>query len=274
MKRWVELMPLILMGLILGFQLLVQGGIGPRSVASASELEQKSWEEVHEQWQGSTHAQVEVNCSSCHLDQETKAFVATPTYASCRECHEFETDTFLLGKHGIRLLEGLPSLMPKMARLPMQANALDQVMSCNTCHDVHALNTTVASVNACLTCHQDQHSLNYLDSPHGIEFVAQQDQIRPPADVVSCATCHLPRSETGRGDQYQVHVNHNNTYTLKPQDRMVKDVCMSCHGMEFAYQSIFDPALVEANFSHPPEHDLETLEMIRVQLETLGSGAS
>ena len=68
-------------------------------------------------------------------------------------------------------------------------------------------------------------------------------------------------------------VNHNNTFTLLPRDRMVKEVCMNCHGMEFAYNSIFDDDLVESNFARPPTLSMDTLKMVRA-LETQRSGDS
>jgi len=54
---------------------------------------------------------------------------------------------------------------------------------------------------------------------------------------------------------------------------MVKEVCMNCHGMEFAYNSIFDDDLVESNFARPPTLSMDTLKMVRA-LETQRSGDS
>ncbi len=76
---------------------------------------------------------------------------------------------------------------------------------------------------------------------------------------MTCATCHLPREVSGDA----ILVNHNNTYTLKPRDRMVKEVCMNCHGVEHAYNSIFDDELVEANFARPPTQKLQTFQLVR-----------
>lgn len=56
-------------------------------------------------WESSLHAINDINCASCHQDEETNEFVAKPQ-ASCRTCHEESVDTFMLGKHGIRLYEG------------------------------------------------------------------------------------------------------------------------------------------------------------------------
>ncbi|MEM8638019.1 MAG: cytochrome c3 family protein [Cyanobacteria bacterium P01_G01_bin.54] len=231
------------------------------SIGSATAVSQDRLDEVTQQWQGSLHAVSEVNCSSCHQDKETKDLISKPTYESCQTCHESETETFLLGKHGIRLQEGLSPLTPAMARIPMHPDARDTVMNCNTCHDVHAVNTHTAAVDACTTCHDDAHTRNYPNSPHADLFANAGELPRPDTASVTCATCHLPRQTLGETDV--VFVNHNNTYTLLPRDRMVKDVCMNCHGLEHSYNSIFDDALVEANFDHPPSQKLESFDLVR-----------
>jgi len=228
-------------------------------VALAQKVSQSQLTKIEQQWQISAHALAEVNCSSCHQNEETKKFVAKPTEESCRSCHENSVDTFLLGKHGIRTLEGLSPLTPAMGHLPMQDSSLDKQMNCNTCHNVHTVDTYQASVDSCLTCHADNHSLNYKNSPHANIFREIGTLPRPNSDSVTCATCHLPRQASGD----DVLVNHNNTYTLKPRDRMVQEVCMNCHGVEHAYNSIFDDELVEANFARPPNQQLPTFQLVR-----------
>ena len=229
--------------------------------ARADGFTEKQIEEINSLWQNSAHAFADVNCSSCHLQPETKQLIVAPTHESCQSCHEPQVETFLLGKHGIRLQEGLSPLTPAMAHLPMKEAARDRQMNCHTCHDVHSVNTFTASVDSCLTCHDDAHSLNYVKSKHGLLFSEARSLPKPTADLVSCATCHLPRQKV-EGTK-TIFVNHNNTYNLLPRDRMVKDVCMNCHGMEYSYNSIFDDKLVEANFDAPPTQYLETLEMVK-----------
>lgn len=229
--------------------------------ASAGSISQQQLEEINQLWQGSAHGLAEINCSSCHLEEKTQKLIAKPTYESCRTCHELQVETFLYGKHGVRLGEGLSPLTPKMAKLPMKESALTKQMNCNTCHDVHSVNTYEAAVDSCLTCHNDSHSLNYENSKHGKQFFAKAKLPRPSVESVTCASCHLPRQH--QEITKRVFVNHNNTYNLLPRDRMVADVCMNCHGMEYSYKSIFDNELVEANFNRPPEEDLETLKLVR-----------
>ncbi|MDJ0681159.1 MAG: hypothetical protein QNJ18_14975 [Xenococcaceae cyanobacterium MO_167.B52] len=219
---------------------------------------QTQLDEINQLWQSSVHARTEVNCSSCHQDPDSQKLVVTPTQETCRSCHEYAVDTFLLGKHGVRTLEGMSPLTPSLAHLPMKESAMDLQMSCNTCHDVHAVNTSQAAVDSCLTCHNDTHSLNYKNSPHA-QIVNLASLPRPDQKAVTCATCHLPREKVGNS----ILVNHNNTYVLLPRDRMVRDVCINCHGVEHAYNSIFDDNLVESNFAQPPTLKMQTFQLVR-----------
>lgn len=221
-------------------------------------------QEISDRWQSSAHAFNGINCTSCHQDRESKTLVYHPGYESCQSCHDKSVKTFLLGKHGIRLLENLSPLTPHMAQIPMQPSADDRIMNCNTCHDVHSVNTVPASVDSCLTCHNDSHSLNYNKSPHGQLFAESRAGLaRPTSQSITCATCHLPRQILEPGSEPKIGVNHNNTFTLLPRDRMVKEVCMNCHGMEYSFNNIFDDEVVESNFSYPSRQDLQTLKMIR-----------
>ena len=238
------------------------------SKADAAKIEPQNLAQINELWQNSAHSLANVNCSSCHLDSETKKLVTKPSHESCQSCHEVAVDTFLLGKHGIRINEGMSPLTPAMASLPMKESALGKQMTCNSCHNVHSVNTYQASVDACLSCHNDSHSLNYQNSKHSQLFLAEGTLPRPSIESVTCATCHLPRQDFAG----VIHVNHNNTYNLLPRDRMVKDVCMNCHSMEYSYNSIFDDRLVEENFNRPPNQELETLSMIHTfQQKRLGN---
>ena len=254
----VKLMHPYLRSLVLGTLVLLLW-LYPGLTARATT--QQELDSITQQWQTSAHGLNDTNCASCHQDKETQEFLAQPNYETCQSCHEQAVDTFLLSKHGVRLLEGSSPLTPAMARLPMKHEAMDSQMNCNACHNVHSANTVEASVDACLTCHNDTHSLNYENSRHAELFAASRELPRPGAGAVSCATCHLPR-QIDEFDDTLVHVNHNNTYTLKPQDRMVGDVCMNCHGVEYSYNSIFDPELVEANFDRPPTLEMQTFDLM------------
>ncbi|MEO1391095.1 MAG: cytochrome c3 family protein [Cyanobacteria bacterium J06634_6] len=248
--------------IVLAFVLLLLGG--SPAIAAKDAVTEQALKEITQQWETSAHALNDVNCTSCHQNEETKAFVANPDHESCLSCHEQPVETFLLGKHGIRTLEGESPLTPAMAHIPMKQDAFDKQMSCNACHNVHTVNTMQAAVDSCLTCHNDTHSLNYENSKHG-KAVLAASLPRPGDGQVTCATCHLPRSASKNAEGTAVaQVNHNNTYTLKPRNRMVGEVCMNCHGVEYSYNSIFDDDLVEANFDRPPTLEHESFELMRV----------
>ncbi|ASC71496.1 hypothetical protein XM38_024480 [Halomicronema hongdechloris C2206] len=218
MKPWIAMVLALLLMLVYPAP---AGGEGVTSEAV---------EEATQLWQESLHALNQVNCSSCHQPAATRPLQGHPDHESCRSCHKQAVETFLLGKHGVRLLEGQSPLTPAMARLPMKAAAHQRQMTCATCHDVHSVNTVAAAVDACLSCHNDAHSLNYENSKHAQLFAADRQLPRPSATAVSCATCHLPRHQVKAGEGTLTQVNHNNnTYTLLPRDRMVKEVCMGCH---------------------------------------------
>lgn len=266
-NHWVMSVKDLIFGVVIGglcLLLLSIGWVAPALASSHSgAIDQALIDETTQLWQNSTHALNDINCSSCHQNSDTKEFVSHPTGETCKSCHEQAVDTFLLGKHGIRLQEGQSPLTPAMARLPMKAEARDTSMTCNSCHNVHSVETVQASTDACLTCHNDNHSLNYQNSRHAELFDADRQLPRPSENSVSCATCHLPRHEAQSGDSTIALVNHNNTYTLLPRDRMVQEVCMNCHGVEYSYNSIFDDELVEANFDRPPTQKMETFDLMR-----------
>ncbi|MGD1897641.1 MAG: cytochrome c3 family protein [Phormidesmis sp.] len=265
--RSARLLPFVIVLFCVGCLLIAPAF--PAIAATQAEVE-----EITQQWQTGAHALNDVNCASCHQAEETKAFVASPNQESCQSCHESAVETFLLGKHGIRTLEGESPLTPAMARITMKHDAFDKQLSCNACHDVHTVNTMQASVESCLTCHNDNHSLNYENSKHA-QGVLSSSLPRPGAAQVTCATCHLPRTATKKTDgTVVVKVNHNNTYTLKPRNRMVGEVCMNCHGVEYSYNSIFDDELVEANFDRPPTLEHESFELMRAAEQRRSGNAS
>ena len=75
----------------------------------------------------------------------------------------------------------------------------------------------------------------------------------------SCATCHLPRlSEEG-----EVRVSHNQNDTLRPNEKMVRVVCMNCHGLQFSLDALADETLIAQNFVGVSKTKVESLEWAR-----------
>ena len=214
-------------------------------------------------WEQSAHARAAVNCSDCHQDGDAaKPWVAQPALAACQRCHDGEAKGFLESRHGMRLAAGLPPMTPGEARQPMRADAAHRTMTCNACHESHRYDPRTAAVDACLKCHDDAHSRAYPGSAHQRTWLAELSGAAPAGTGVSCATCHLPR-ETHRADGRDVvAVQHNQNANLRPNEKMIRTVCLDCHGFPFALDALADRALVEANFRGRPARHLDTVEMV------------
>jgi predicted CXXCH cytochrome family protein len=214
-------------------------------------------------WAASRHARGDVTCASCHRRDEV--WSRRPPLAVCRECHEAEASGFAAGKHGMRPAAGLEAMTPALARRPMRADAADHALGCGTCHDVHAVDTLRAAVDGCLGCHADKHSRAYKTGPHFAAWQAEVAGAAPPGSGVSCATCHLPRFTRLDDEREVVAVDHDQNRNLRPTTKMLRSVCMKCHGVGFSLDALADPRLVDENFGAPPAGHLSTLDMVRAR---------
>lgn len=226
-----------------------------------------------DEWRASAHATAGVNCSTCHVPPGGAArpggtgmkdgWLARPDENSCAACHAPEVETYHRGRHGMRASAG-PLGRPLAVRdpdvrLPMRADA-PEYQSCGACHGVHGLDLERAQVAACLSCHDDEHSRAYEASPHGRARAAGRN------DVPTCASCHLvghhetdPASGVGRRV-----TNHNNSFTMRPAERMLGEVCSKCHGLGLGWSALRSPAAIQKNFAwHPPDPEVERyLQMV------------
>ncbi len=240
---------------------------------------------LHE-WAGSGHASAGINCNHCHLsddaDETQQAqieanWINNPGTKVCNDCHKQETKSFRQGRHGMRQhpevaeprdtkkqLEklGLNQVLPEVfnhwlsdsdypqyitvaeSRLPMQPHADEKLVHCGSCHDAHTVDIRHAAVEACLGCHNDEHSVAYKDSIHYSLWHSESIGETAPGTGVSCATCHMPKIKR-RG---KVITNHNQNDTLRPNEKMIRPVCLDCHGLGFALDSLADEALITSNF--------------------------
>ena len=257
--------------------------------------------ELVNQWTASFHAEVGVNCTACHADDlsndsEHRDFaefwIESPSTESCRSCHEEQAKSFVRGRHGMRehpdlkpprdpteRLEqlGLSGVIPDAmikyladhshpthitvgeARLPMRAEVdAHKELDCNSCHFSHDVNTQIAAVEACLTCHNDPHTRNYVDSPHHTLWQEEMSGLATIGSGVSCASCHMPKIEKRR----EIVTNHNQNNNLRPNEKMVKSVCLDCHGLEFSLSALADKELVERNFRGLPVERVESMEWV------------
>lgn len=241
-------------------------------------------------WLATAHAKSGINCSGCHAPgAKTPAEIAgkwnpTPDQTACKSCHQLEEKTFTQGRHGMRLAAGLleesqglfglfknkslTPMRPELARLPMQSKAADKTLTCITCHGAHTFRTAKAEVEACMSCHDDEHTKAYLGSPHYKLLQAERAGSRATGEGVSCATCHMPRETHEDPETYEERllVTHNQNANLRPNEKMIRSVCMNCHGLGFTIDSLADRALIDRNFTGRPSVRVESLQWVMNRL--------
>jgi len=242
-------------------------------------------------WLASKHADAGVNCSGCHAPEAKSAeeieqkWIAAPDHQTCATCHKMEVKTFTQGKHGMRLAEGmrnqldgplgffkskqLSNMRPELARIPMSPKAHSKDLNCTTCHSSHDFKTEKAEVEACLTCHNDEHSKSYVGSPHHQLWLAEKSGEGKKGTGVTCASCHLPRflhEDPDTWDEVLV-VNHNQNANLRPNEKMLRSVCMSCHGLGFAIDALADPKSIKSNFTGRPSVHVESIDWVFKRLK-------
>ena len=210
------------------------------------------------EWADDIHAQQGVNCSDCHTTDE--GWVDRPAPMACASCHEEPVKGWMAGRHGMRVAAGLSPVTPGVGRQPMHPHSLHRELDCSSCHSGHEMNLQYAAVDACLECHSDDHSMNYKNTAHFDLFT------EGAADGVSCATCHMPRMELENG---RVGVQHNQNDNLRPNEKMVRSVCMNCHGVEFSIKALADPVQMEQCYAGSPAQDLETMDWIRTRIKEI-----
>ena len=234
---------------------------------------------IIDDWLTTTHAQAGVNCRACHQPTDQSAALSsqssethwtdTVDYTVCQGCHTSEAEGFLAGKHGMRLAQDLPPMRPELARQPMKPSAHGRDLTCVSCHSAHRFNTRHAAVEACLSCHNDTHTLAYTNSPHFQLWQKEQSGGLPPGSGVSCATCHLPREIHQEAGAETILVQHNQNGNLRPNEKMIRGVCMQCHGLGFSIDALADPVLIDANFVGQPAVHITSLDLAeRRQAET------
>lgn len=226
---------------------------------------------IMQDWMDTAHSQSGVNCSACHMQQLEQTikpeWIDKPSYEVCMTCHNEQAEGFLAGKHGMRLAQGLNPMQPSMARSEMKVTAHNKELTCISCHSAHRFDTRHAAVEACLSCHDDQHSRAYKSSSH---FDLWHKEITGSAGKdtgVSCATCHLPRKQIKHEGSLLVIAEHNQNNNLRPNEKMLRSVCMQCHGFGFSIDSLADRDLIENNFSEKPGVHIESLDMVKQRLD-------
>ncbi len=212
-----------------------------------------------EAWAKSAHARGGANCSSCHEPAGGGAFEVKVPDERCGGCHERELADFEKSRHGMRHAAELSPMRVGDARTPMAAEAAERTVGCTSCHGAHAFDTRFAAVEACTGCHDDRHTRSYEGSAHARLFRDDPSG----AHGVSCATCHLPRVLEAE----RTRVVHNQNHNLRPNEKMVRDVCTSCHGLGFTLDALADEASILENFDGRPKAHVKSLEMVEARAE-------
>lgn len=209
-------------------------------------------------WAASSHAKVGVNCQGCHQD-ENKQWQEKPPLTMCADCHQDKWQQFTASHHGMRVSETLdlklPVLTPEQARLPFKPESLTTAVNCQSCHEPHELDLNYASVEACLSCHNDEHSTNFKNSKH-FNKALRANQASSDVDV-TCATCHLPRYEEGG----VIKAMHNPNHNLRPNEKMIRSVCLDCHSLGFSIDALADEKLIKSNFAGQPQIHINSIDM-------------
>ena len=71
-----------------------------------------------------------------------------------------------------------------------------------------------------------------------------------------------------------VTTNHNQNDTLRPNEKMIRPVCMECHSLEFAIDALADPNLVERNFAGTPDRHIESIDWAVSRVDQPDEGAN
>jgi hypothetical protein len=256
--------------------------------------------DIHRQWKNSAHANAGVGCAGCHKQSEDAAWIEKPGIAQCEQCHREEANEYVQSKHGMRLASAnslpLSALHVADKNLPMESTAIGRQHGCNSCHVAHKFDAKQAAVESCLQCHKDEHSLAYEASPHAKIWRAEMARGSQPIKGVSCSTCHMPRIETGRvgalladtsdkpdtqdvmsqgvandasavsaahqelEQMARVRVQHNQNWALRPNEKMIRPVCMQCHSLEFSIDALADPELIRRNFNGQPTKHIPSID--------------
>jgi len=233
--------------------------------------------EPHGEWLNSAHAKAQVQCVNCHTEQDTDSvsnnaeWIEKPGIESCQSCHAAQYKGFTEGKHGMRLSPALASELTPMSpseiqpdsHLAFKDESKHKELTCNSCHSAHEYDTQTAAVESCIGCHADDHSNAFADSPHGNLWQQFQQGQLDENSTVTCATCHLPRVKVRKGQDGEpdiYRVEHNQNLNLRPNEKMIRTVCLTCHNLEFSIDALADPELIKTNFAGKPSKHIESID--------------
>ena len=132
----------------------------------------------------------------------------------------------------------------------------------HSCHAAHRFDTRKAAVEGCLSCHDDEHSLAYEQSPHARLWQQELTGEIGKGQGVSCASCHMPRVNYDVNEwMSRVMVDHNQNASLSPNSKMIRPACLHCHGLEFSINALSDTKLIRNNFAGQPAFRTDSMRL-------------
>ena len=151
----------------------------------------------------------------------------------------------------------LSAMTPAQSSLSFHPESLNTELNCVTCHDPHKQDLDHASIDACLSCHNDEHSQNFKSSAHFSLWQQEQKGELNTGAGVSCASCHMPAYE----ENGVTRIMHNQNHNLRPNEKMIRSICMDCHGLSFSLDALADKALIKTNFNGKPSQHINSIDM-------------
>jgi hypothetical protein len=70
----------------------------------------------------------------------------------------------------------------------------------------------------------------------------------------------MPRVED---DDDNVVVQHNQNNNLRPNEKMLREVCMDCHGMQFSLNALADPSQINRCFAGESSVHVASIDMAK-----------
>jgi hypothetical protein len=64
-------------------------------------------------------------------------------------------------------------------------------------------------------------------------------------------------------------VQHNQNDNLRPNEKMLRPVCLNCHGLGFATDALADAKLVAGNFAGRPGVHIKSLDMVEKRVREI-----
>lgn len=66
-------------------------------------------------------------------------------------------------------------------------------------------------------------------------------------------------------------VLHNQNDVLRPNEKMIRPVCIQCHGVGFSIDALADPNVIEKNFNTLPSKHVESIDMVIEKLNRVAA---